>query len=518
VAPDRGPARAERRARHGADRYRPRHPEGYAGFVQPRSGLALRHGVTCSTPRTHRLPATRDELRRPAREHDPEVPYRVRRGDRIASSCSSGWTRPGSSRSPRWTGPNGASTAFGSTAGDPVSRLTGLDGAFLALESPTTHLHILGAMVFDPDGVPGGLGFRRIRSWSPSASPWCRLPHADGRGSLRPAAPDARGGPRLRPRLPRAAGQPAGAGWCPPSSPSWWPTWLAPRSTAAGRCGSSMWWRAWRTVGSASWQGPPRHHRRGLGCRDPGVVLRPLRRSRSAPPVRCGPPRHGGWALRCGRARGDRRARGPDPGEGVVTPGPPGEFDQLKQSIGGLPGQLDSLVRSIARTVQTATGRQHRNREVLSGLPPALFQAPPTSINRADSRRTGGWPSPTATRRGPAGGRRVRRHRQRRRPGRDGRGPAGPCSRPVGRSPRRHSWPSCRCRCGRRPNRVPWVPGVGACSCPWPPGWTDPAARLRHIRDGVRAAKEQNAASTPRCSPRGPRRRSPPSPPACPDS
>ena len=42
--------------------------------------------------------------------------------------------------------------------------LTGLDGAFLALESPTTHLHILGAIVLDPTGVPGGVGFRRIRS------------------------------------------------------------------------------------------------------------------------------------------------------------------------------------------------------------------------------------------------------------------------------------------------------------------------------------------------------------------
>ena len=45
-----------------------------------------------------------------------------------------------------------------------MSRLTGLDGAFLALESPTTHLHIMGAMVFDPTGVPDGLGFRRIRA------------------------------------------------------------------------------------------------------------------------------------------------------------------------------------------------------------------------------------------------------------------------------------------------------------------------------------------------------------------
>ena len=31
-------------------------PEGYAGFVQPRSGLALKHGVTClNTPGSHRL-------------------------------------------------------------------------------------------------------------------------------------------------------------------------------------------------------------------------------------------------------------------------------------------------------------------------------------------------------------------------------------------------------------------------------------------------------------------------------
>ncbi|HEX7459573.1 MAG TPA: wax ester/triacylglycerol synthase domain-containing protein, partial [Acidimicrobiales bacterium] len=45
-----------------------------------------------------------------------------------------------------------------------MARLTGLDGAFLALESPTTHLHVMGTMVFDPTGVPGGLDFRRIRS------------------------------------------------------------------------------------------------------------------------------------------------------------------------------------------------------------------------------------------------------------------------------------------------------------------------------------------------------------------
>jgi dUTP pyrophosphatase len=33
-------------------------PEGYAGFVQPRSGLALKHGVTCLNTRASSTPAT----------------------------------------------------------------------------------------------------------------------------------------------------------------------------------------------------------------------------------------------------------------------------------------------------------------------------------------------------------------------------------------------------------------------------------------------------------------------------
>ena len=44
-----------------------------------------------------------------------------------------------------------------------MERLTGLDGAFLALESPTTHLHILGALIFDPSDVDGGVDFASIR-------------------------------------------------------------------------------------------------------------------------------------------------------------------------------------------------------------------------------------------------------------------------------------------------------------------------------------------------------------------
>ncbi len=44
-----------------------------------------------------------------------------------------------------------------------MERLTGLDGAFLSLESPTTHLQILGVLIFDPTGVEGGVDFWGVR-------------------------------------------------------------------------------------------------------------------------------------------------------------------------------------------------------------------------------------------------------------------------------------------------------------------------------------------------------------------
>lgn len=59
-------------------------PAGHAGFVQPRSGLALRHGVTClNTPGLIDC-GYRDELRVLLVNLDPEADYRVTRGDRIA--------------------------------------------------------------------------------------------------------------------------------------------------------------------------------------------------------------------------------------------------------------------------------------------------------------------------------------------------------------------------------------------------------------------------------------------------
>ena len=59
-------------------------PEGYAGFVQPRSGLALRHGVTCLNTPGLIDAGYRDEIKVLLVNTDPNEPYEVARGDRIA--------------------------------------------------------------------------------------------------------------------------------------------------------------------------------------------------------------------------------------------------------------------------------------------------------------------------------------------------------------------------------------------------------------------------------------------------
>jgi dUTP pyrophosphatase len=59
-------------------------PEGYAGFVQPRSGLALRHGVTCLNSPGLIDAGYRDELKVLLVNTDPDADYEIARGDRIA--------------------------------------------------------------------------------------------------------------------------------------------------------------------------------------------------------------------------------------------------------------------------------------------------------------------------------------------------------------------------------------------------------------------------------------------------
>jgi dUTP pyrophosphatase len=59
-------------------------PSGYAGFILPRSGLALRHGITCLNTPGLIDPLYRGELKVLLVNTDPATPYTVERGDRIA--------------------------------------------------------------------------------------------------------------------------------------------------------------------------------------------------------------------------------------------------------------------------------------------------------------------------------------------------------------------------------------------------------------------------------------------------
>jgi dUTP pyrophosphatase len=59
-------------------------PSGYAGFVLPRSGLALKHGITCLNTPGLIDPLYRGELKVLLVNTDPSHPFSIERGDRIA--------------------------------------------------------------------------------------------------------------------------------------------------------------------------------------------------------------------------------------------------------------------------------------------------------------------------------------------------------------------------------------------------------------------------------------------------
>lgn len=59
-------------------------PDGYAGFVQPRSGLAYKHGVTVLNTPGLIDSGYRGELKVLLVNTDPSTPFEIRRGDRIA--------------------------------------------------------------------------------------------------------------------------------------------------------------------------------------------------------------------------------------------------------------------------------------------------------------------------------------------------------------------------------------------------------------------------------------------------
>jgi len=372
-----------------------------------------------------------------------------------------------------------------------MARLTGLDGAFLALESPTTHLHVMGTMVFDPSGVPGGLGFRRIRSLVdervPLVAPFRmrmvgvpfglqhpRLvedPDFDLDFHVRRASVPGPGGPEeLAELVADLAGRPLDR-----TRPLW--EFHVIEGLAEGRIG---------IVAKV-------HHAIIDGVSGAEVLAAFFDLSPDPTPR----------ALFGGDPTGARPTLGAsepvDAGsDGESAPGPgwapaalPGELDQLRNTLGSLPGQLDALARSVSRTVQTARAVSARRRETGVQLGPSPFQAPQTSINRAISphrriafadlaltdvrkvaRVFGGTANDvilTVT----AGGLRSLFA---------GRGEE-PDTSLIALVPVSVRTEAEQGTLGNR---------VSAMLVSLATGITDPVARLRHIRDGVRVAKDQH--------------------------
>jgi diacylglycerol O-acyltransferase len=276
-----------------------------------------------------------------------------------------------------------------------MARLTGLDGAFLALESPTTHLHVMGTMVFDPSGIKGGLDFRRIRSLVdervPLVAPFrmrmMEVPFGLQHPTLvedpefdldyhvrRTSIPVPGGSDELAELVADLAARPLDR-----TRPLW--EFHVVEGLAEGRVGivakvhhAIIDGVSGAELLAAFFDLSPDPTPRALFGGDPAGTRRSL-----------------GVPESTVDAAGEHDAAGPDV-EGGPTQGPgwspaslPGELDQLRHSLGSLPGQIDAVARSIARTVQTARAVSSRNREAGPGMAPSPFQAPQTSVNGAIS-------------------------------------------------------------------------------------------------------------------------------------
>ena len=86
-----------------------------------------------------------------------------------------------------------------------MQRLSGIDTAFLYLETPTTHMQVQAVMVLDPSTVPGGYSFEKIKAHLAAAPPAAAgVPPPARVRSLQPAPTGVVRRSRLRLRLPRS--------------------------------------------------------------------------------------------------------------------------------------------------------------------------------------------------------------------------------------------------------------------------------------------------------------------------
>ncbi len=260
-----------------------------------------------------------------------------------------------------------------------MSRLTGLDGAFLALESPTTHLHIMGAMVFDPAEVPGGLGFARIRSLVAERVPlvppfrmrMVEVPFGLQHPTLvedpgfdldyhvrRASLPSPGGTAELTALVADLAARPLDR-----TRPLW--EFHVVEGLEGGRIG---------LVSKV-------HHAIVDGVSGAEVLAAFVDLTPDPTPRQL----VAGDAVVRRPRRTDRPEAAPSDGDPWTPSGLPGDLERIRGSLGALPGQFDAAARTIVRTVQTARTLAARRRDLVGPLPPAPFQAPQTSINGAIS-------------------------------------------------------------------------------------------------------------------------------------
>jgi dUTP pyrophosphatase len=104
-------------------------PDGYAGFVHPRSGLAARHGITLVNAPGTIDSGYRGEIKVILANTDARSPFSLRRGDRIAqlvvqrvehANFREVTALPGSAR-----GENGFGSTGGHRGGDPAAVAAG---------------------------------------------------------------------------------------------------------------------------------------------------------------------------------------------------------------------------------------------------------------------------------------------------------------------------------------------------------------------------------------------------------
>ncbi len=265
-----------------------------------------------------------------------------------------------------------------------MDRLTGLDGAFLSLESPTTHLQILGALVFDPTGVEGGVDFWTVRSLIadrlPLVPPFRQRMVEVPFGLQHPAMVDD---PDFdldfhvrRARLPEPGGRDELAALVAD---------LASRPLDRGR----PLWEFHVVEGLEHGRLaiiPKVHHAIIDGVSGAQVMAAFFDLS----PVRAPVPLFGrpNGPQGSGQSAGaETGAPGPPTGDDPRwAPDPlPGEWERWRDVLGSLPGHAEAVVRTVSRSVTTARNLNGRRREASDPVPPSPFEAPRTSINRAIS-------------------------------------------------------------------------------------------------------------------------------------